>query len=338
MSQKFLTFAETECQGSSPLYNYLSIEISKDEELLNLCMQARESQPLPNLLFGAVHYLLLKGTDHQLNDYYPSIVTNPKPYDQSFDSFQAFCRSYSQGILSILKTRRVQTNDVRRCAYLYPVFCFIYKKAKKNLALIEIGTSAGLQLLWDKYAYSYGQHDVLGNKESRLEIPSEIVGDHRPILCSTPPPVSTRVGLDLNVVDLTNADEKLWLKSLIWPEHKERRLMFEKASSYISDYPVHFVEGNGVELLYQQVENVPEDSVACIFHTHVANQMTPDMKRNLLKTVESMGKERDVCHIYNNIQDRYLHLDYYLNGVESKQTIAEIDGHGRWFKWLIDHD
>ena len=31
---------------------------------------------------------------------------------------------------------------------------------------------------------------------------------------------------------------------------------------------------------------------------------------------------------------RFLHLDYYLNGVERKETIAETDGHGRWFKWL----
>ena len=90
LSQKFLTFAETECKGSSPLYEYLSLEISKDEELLKLCMNARDGQPIPNLLFGAVHYLLLKGKDHRLKDYYPSIVSNPKPHDESFEHFQDF--------------------------------------------------------------------------------------------------------------------------------------------------------------------------------------------------------------------------------------------------------
>ncbi len=154
LSQKFLTFAETECKSSSPLYEYLSLEISKDEELLKLCMYARDGQPIPNLLFGAVHYLLLKGKDHRLKDYYPSIVSNPKPHDESFEHFQDFCCKYRNEIESILKTRIVQTNEVRRCAYLYPVFGFVHKKAKKPLALIEIGTSVGLQLLWDKYSYS----------------------------------------------------------------------------------------------------------------------------------------------------------------------------------------
>ncbi len=114
--------------------------------------------------------------------------------------------------------------------------------------------------------------------------------------------------------------------------------MFENASSYISEYPVHLVEGDGIGLLCKYVEKIAEDSVICIFHTHVANQMTIEMKKNLLKIVESIGKERDVFHIYNNIQDRKLHLDYYLDGIESKNTIAETDGHGRWFNWLMKNE
>ncbi|MCF2649986.1 DUF2332 family protein [Niallia circulans] len=43
-----------------------------------------------------------------------------------------------------------------------------------------------------------------------------------------------------------------------------------------------------------------------------------------------------VSHLYNNIQDRYLHLDYYLAGKKNENTIADTDGHGRWFKWLMN--
>jgi hypothetical protein len=107
------------------------------------------------LFFGAVHYLLLKGADHPLKDFYPSIVSNPKSYEDSFEYFKDFCLTHRNEIESILKTKLVQTNEIRRCAYLYPIFCTIYEKVKKPLALIEIGTSAGLQLLWDKYSYSY---------------------------------------------------------------------------------------------------------------------------------------------------------------------------------------
>jgi hypothetical protein len=313
----------------------LSIKIARDDNLLEICSNARDGQPIPNLLFGAVHYLLLKGKEHPLKEYYPSIVNNPKSYKESFEFFKDFCINYRSEIESTLKTRLVQTNEVRRCAYLYPAFCTIYEKAKKPLALVEIGTSAGLQLLWDKYSYSYGQNVIYGNKDSKLNITAEIKGENTPILHSTPPPVSTRIGLDLNTIDLNDEEEKLWLKSLIWTEHRDRLFMFEKAASYIKESPVSLVDGDGISLLSKYVENIPEDNVICIFHTHVANQIPLEMKKHLLQTVETIGKKRDVFHIYNNVQDRFLHLDYYLDGIESQNTIAETDGHGKWFEWFL---
>ena len=63
--------------------------------------------------------------------------------------------------------------------------------------------------------------------------------------------------------------------------------------------------------------------------------MPVEMRKLLLQTVDTIGKKRDVFHIYNNIQDRNLHLDYYVDGILSQHTIAETDGHGRWFRWLI---
>ena len=85
------------------------------------------------------------------------------------------------------------------------------------------------------------------------------------------------------------------------------------------------------------MKSIPEDSVICIFHTHVANQLSVDVKQKLLQIIKEIGKKRDVFHLYNNIQDKYLHLDYYLDGNESNNTIAVTDGHGRWFKWLWEN-
>lgn len=337
LSKKFVSFAEKECKGSSQLYEYLSREISRDDELLHICEQVRNGQPVPNLFLGAVHFLLLKGFDHPLKEYYPSIVSNPKTYQESFIAFKEFCREYENEIVSIIKTRIVQTNEVRRCTYLYPVFCAVFEKIKKPLALIEIGTSAGLQLLVDKYLYSYGGNEIYGKDNSNLILTAKLEGENSPYLSKTPPPIAFRIGMDLNTIDLNDEDQRLWLKSLIWPEHKERLEVLDNAASYIKEYPVHLIEGDGISLLRNYVENISRDYIVCIFHTHVANQMTLEMKKNLLSVVESIGKERDVFHIYNNIQDRYLHLDSFLNGVERNHTIAETDGHGRWFKWLLEN-
>lgn len=116
----FNRFADLECRGSSALYEYLSRRIASDGELLELSSHARVGQPVPNLFFGSVQYLLLKGAEHPLKDYYPSLTDTPLEKEDSFQPFKDFCRTYRSEIIELLLTKLVQTNEVRRCGYLYP--------------------------------------------------------------------------------------------------------------------------------------------------------------------------------------------------------------------------
>lgn len=336
ISEKFINFAITECKGSSHLYEYLSLKIAQDEEILELASHARKGQPVPNLLFGAVHYLLLKGKNHNLKDFFPSIVDMPREdKEESFTYFKDFCERNKDEIIPILKSKLVQTNEVRRCAYLFPIFQYIFDIVGKPLALIEIGTSAGLQLLWDKYSYSYGKNEIYGDKDSKVHITSEIKSDKSPSLKGSIPPVSSRIGIDLNSIDLSNDEEYLWLNALIWPEHNERRELFEKAAEYVRVNPLTLIEGDGIELLPGLSKGIPKEYCVCVFHTHVANQMPKEVRNSLLEQVKWIGRDREIFHVYNNVQDRYLHLDYYIDGKEFVNTVGETDGHGRWFTWNL---
>lgn len=335
LSNRFKTFAIDECKGSSPLYELLSLEISEDDELLELCSYVKEGQPVPNLLFGAVHFLLLQGTDHELKYFYGSMIDTPRDETDCFSYFKDYCRKNKHDIISILKEKSVQTNEVRRCSYLYPVFCYVYEKAKKPLALIEIGTSAGLQLMWDKYSYSYGTEVLNGHPESEVHIKAELKDGCLPPLMSTSPPVASRTGLDLHVNDLNNPGDYLWLKALIWPNHSNRRELFESAANYVAESQLALIEGDGVELLPNIAKETPEDAVICVFHTHVANQLPIESKRKLLDNIKQIGENRDIFHVYNNIQDRDLHLDYYIDGYKYENTVGESDGHGKWFSWNL---
>lgn len=337
ISERFKNFANRECQNSSRLYEYLSLKIAEDEELIALSSYARNGQPIPNLLFGAVHYLLLKGTEHSLKNYYPSIVEFPNKEEDSFPPFKNFCQLYRDEIITILRTKLVQTNEVRRCGYLYPCFSRIYRLTSKPLSLIEIGTSAGFQLLWDKYCYSYDGRTYYGNRKSNVKINTEIKGDNIPLMLETSPPVMKRFGLDLHINDMTVNKDSLWLNALIWPEHKDRRALFEQAVDCMNRYKneITLIEGDGVELLPTVAEQTPLDTTLCIFHTHVANQMPEEVKQKLLKQVNQIGKNRDVFHLYNNIWDGKLHLDFFINGKEFNEIICETDGHGRWFSWEL---
>ncbi|WP_027407768.1 DUF2332 domain-containing protein [Anoxybacteroides tepidamans] len=335
IAERFRRFAVRECRGSSDLYEQLSLAIAQDEELLRLASAARSGQPVPNLLFGAVHYLLSKGYDHELREFYASLTKAPRAPQQAFPHFRDFCFLYRDEITVLLTEKLVQTNEVRRCGYLYPSFCWIYRLAKKPLSLIEIGTSAGLQLAWDRYKYSYGSHKTYGNPHSSVFIASEIRGGHMPYLLAESPPVAERIGIDLHVNDLQNEEDQLWMQALIWPEHTERRELFQKAAQCLQDVPVRLHEGDGIALLPSIAAAVPSDTALCIFHTHVANQMPEDAKRKLLEHIDAIGKKRDVFHLYNNINDWRLQLDYFIDRKKYARVVAETDGHGRWFCWEL---
>ncbi|MFY4775726.1 DUF2332 family protein [Metabacillus sp. RGM 3146] len=88
-----------------------------------------------------------------------------------------------------------------------------------------------MQLLWDEYSYSYGTNAVYGNKRGDVILKSEMKGDRLPFLLPESPPTASKTGIDLHINRLSDPEDLLWLESLIWPEHKERRELFESAAA-----------------------------------------------------------------------------------------------------------
>lgn len=123
------------------------------------------------------------------------------------------------------------------------------------------------------------------------------------------------------------------VKALIWPEHRERSILFDRAAAYMKAYPLPLIEGDGIALLPHIIKSIPEGTTICIFHTHVANQIPDPEKKKLLGYIQQFGEQRDVFHLYNNMWDGDLHLDYYLSGELFHVTLAATDGHARWFEW-----
>src|SRR5699024_5744642 len=218
---------------------------------------------------------------------------------------------------------------------IYIPFFAIYNQTKKPLSLIEIGTSAGLQLVWDHYSYSYGDEKVYGHENSSVHLTAEIRGNNQPIFSPESPPVASRIGVDLHTNDLTRLDEYLWLRALIWPEHFDRLKLFDSAVRLFNRNKVELLEGDGIGALPKIVKGLPESSVVCIFHTHVANQFPEELKYELLEKIENIGQIRDVFHIYNNMWDGKLHIDSIIQGAEYKHTIGKTESHGRWFEWNL---
>ena len=109
--QVFRRFSEETYIGSSPLYASLSDGIAEDLDVLDIASSAR-GRPVPNLLFAAVHYLLLRGAVDTLSSYYASLTRDPRPNSDAYPHFREFCLAHESAIRDLLSTRLVQTNEV----------------------------------------------------------------------------------------------------------------------------------------------------------------------------------------------------------------------------------
>src|SRR5688500_15856651 len=130
MAYNFRYYAETEFAGYAPLYAELSRQVADDPELLRIAAFTQIGQYPPNMLFAAVHYLLLRGESHPLSAYYATRTADPlPPEEEAFPLFRDFCLNHEPDIKSLLETRLVQTNEVGRSACLVPAFAEVSRRA-----------------------------------------------------------------------------------------------------------------------------------------------------------------------------------------------------------------
>jgi hypothetical protein len=335
LASSFLRFSEQECKVTSPLYFSLSLIVASDRQLLDVARACREGQPAPNLFFAAVQFLLLGGVDHPLREYYPNLAGGgPKPTDQLGDVFRDFVLRNRSAIEQVLRRRLVQTNEVNRCTYLLPAFCRLSALAgRRPIALIEIGTSAGLNLCFDRYDCQYGDGLSHGLSSSAVKLQTVLRGPNRPPLNLPLPAIHSRTGVDLNIIDLNDPQALPWMKSLVWPEHRERYRRLEAAAVVVSQVRPRMLEGDGIELLPQLIRTIPADVLPCIFHTHVANQLSQAKRDMLVAVIEHTARDRDLFHLHNNIRP-HLHLSGFLDRRRLEIPLARAEGHAQWVEWL----
>lgn len=335
-THRFERFGRYECT-SSPLYRVLSFGVARDPDVLALATAARPEQPTPNMLFAAVHYLLLYGSPHPLRRFYGSITETPAPPDDAYPSFHDFCLAYADAIRPLLAERRVQTNEVRRCALLYPAFARAQALGgRQSLALIEVGTSGGLNLLPDRYAYDFGDGHRRGDAASSLLLATELRGEGRPPLLERFPSVASRVGLDLNPIDLADADAVRWLRALIWPEHLDRRARLDEAIAIFRAGPPPVLAGDALALLPDVLDSIPNDVTACVYHSMTTVQFSPTMRERFSALLAESGARRPLVRLgMEGDQDHGIMIRAYTyaGGEERESTLAECEPHGAWLRW-----
>ncbi|WP_227353987.1 DUF2332 domain-containing protein [Haladaptatus salinisoli] len=333
LSARFESFAEW-CEDTSPLYERISRGVASDADLLSLAEDVPRERSPPHVLLAAVHSRLLAGADHPLADHYPSVTDDPAEGDP-FPAFRDFCLEREAELRPLLRTRRTQTNAVRRCTALFPAFSRVSREVGgEPLALVELGPSAGLNLSWNRYAYDYGDAGRYGTAEFALD--SEIRGGSPPLPDEFPPVVS-RVGVDLNPLDVRDEADVLWLRALVWPEHRDRHRLLAGAVEVARRHPPDLRRGDAVESLPAVLREIPDDVPVCVFDTQMRYQLPESAQERLSAHIEAAAERRTLHWLSGHETaaewDNALTLRWFDG--EAYRRLAAYEQHGKWLRWLL---
>jgi hypothetical protein len=172
---------------------------------------------LPLRVAAALHAMALDGSDAALAALYP-------PQRDAFDpqrgppAVSRALRAQPARVTAYLRSAP-QTNEIGRSAALLGGFAHVAGATRLPLATLEIGASAGLNMLWRQFRYELGALQW-GPTNSPVVIRSDWQGQ-RPELPAQIELVSAAAS-DLAPVDLRAAGAALRLASYVWADQRER--------------------------------------------------------------------------------------------------------------------
>ncbi len=328
--------AKIDFSGTSPLYERLAQDIVSEPDVLALLLPAAPNDRLPHLLFAAVQYLMIGAGDDMLETL----------GDRSTDHFVAWCRAHADELVRLIATRVVQTNEVGRCAGIMPCLAAVAEASGQPIALLEVGTSGGLNLGFDRFRYVYGDGCEVGAEDAAVVLRPTVEGAAPQHLAI--PEVVWRRGLDRSPIDITDDDAVRWLRACIWPEQRQRAELLAKAVASARTSPPTIVRGDAVDALPGLVAAAPADTALCIVHSAVLTYL-PDQVR-FRRLLDELALERRIWWIPGEPQGLvpelvgppppsetvaflYGVVPLGITGVEPC-ALVQAHPHGAWLRWL----
>lgn len=167
-------------------------------------------------LLGSVHRLVLERRAGRLATFYPSVGGTWDP-DAGWTAFQALLAEHPEAVREWLD-RPPQTNEVGRASALYGGL--LQLPWPLPVRLLEIGSSAGLNLRADRFTYLDDTGAAYGARDDRLVLDGAWRG--RSLAGLPEPRVVERVGSDVSPVDVGTVEGRLALSAYVWPDQTAR--------------------------------------------------------------------------------------------------------------------
>jgi hypothetical protein len=293
----------------SPMYVALLHRMAEDVRAGGPCFTAMEPHAerarglVPLLLLAAMHRMVLEGELPDAARYYPSVGGR-------FD-LDGLWPHFLTGVQRAEMPVCVQTNEVGRSRALLPGFVEVARQTGLPLRLLEIGSSAGLNLRWDRFPF--------------LNVPDFMQ-------------VVERRGCDLNPIDPAREESKPAMLCFVWPDQTERLRQLLDALEIAKRVPAQVDQSDAIPWLEQHLAEPRKGVATVVFHSVVMPYLSEEGREKVRRTIEAAGARASAeaplawLSMEPAAEGPDIHLTLWPGG--ERRLIAQASFHGQDVKVL----
>jgi hypothetical protein len=285
---------------------------------------------LPLRFIGGLHALVLAGADAELADIFSGRIADP---DAIAAALGRVLLRHDAALLPWLDGPP-QTNEPGRSAALMTGLLEIARRHGPRIEILEIGSSAGLNLLIDRYRFDLGGV-MVGPPESPVTIVPEWRGPPPP---AVPIEILSTRGCDVAPMDATDPAVGARLAAYVWAETPARMARLKGAIAMVREEPVDLVRADAADWVEARLAEPQTSGVTRVLMHSVVWQYLPAAVADRIKLAMAQAAarataERPLGWIIQAparaVAQQFVRVRSWP-GTGQWQAVATVHAHGAW--------
>lgn len=291
----------------------------------------RDAMPLR--IAGGIHDLFRRGVEPRLGAIYSGEITDTGAVETLIENIVS---RHDSELLPWFDSPP-QTNEAGRSASFVGALHWLASRVVPNYELNEIGSSAGMNLLINRYRYDLGGV-VRGPDDSPVTI--------RPAWNGPPPPdhsfhIASVQGCDIQPIDVKDDASANRLMAYIWPEMPERFTRMTGGIQMIRSQHVNLIRADAADFVEHRLAALQNAGTTRVLMHSIVWQYLPDATQQRIQTaMNNAGSKATTTKPLawisletNRATFRHeLKVSYWPGGGQPV-LLGEAHAHGAWVKW-----
>lgn len=289
---------------------------------------------------GALHAAALTGRDAMLAVAYPH-ADRAWSMQRVWSLAEDFLRREEAWVRDFMKSPP-QTNETARSTGLACGFLWLAERMPQPFHMLELGASAGLNLNWDRFAYTYPAWKR-----------ASVIGPMMPTQVDGPAPawrdiaIASRAACDQNPLDAASEDDRLRLRAYVWADQAVRLERLNAAMELARETGVKVEKADAAAWVRARLGGALPIGTMVVYHSVFFQYPPLAVREAIAAGIEEAGARTQGEHCLAWVRfepesvigargsTRYvLNVVTWKNGQRSEATLADVDPHGRTMTWV----